>query len=182
VIFTVPGHVVSSAGEPVDGAIVVLRRPSNQLVDIKRVNSFTAEDRHLHRVQVVCARTISDKDGKFTFQSVKAPQLPQRFSGFQADIVAGHPSFGIAFTSLPASTEVHRTFTGLTLTLRPTMSIYGRFVAPSGEPVAGATVNIMALDSLQFRRDLSEIRLDLYTSQLSPRTQLPPMAVSLSQT
>jgi hypothetical protein len=72
-IFTASGQVVSPEGEPVEGAIVLLRESSNSRISSDPEKYLNANDRSLLRVPDVFARTVTGHYGEFEFREVKSP-------------------------------------------------------------------------------------------------------------
>ena len=63
-IYTVSGQVVSPDGNPVEGAIVLLRESSTSRISSESEKYLYVKDRHLLRTQDVFARTTTDAEGK----------------------------------------------------------------------------------------------------------------------
>jgi beta-lactamase regulating signal transducer with metallopeptidase domain len=167
--FDVSGQVLSPSGQPVAGAIVLLRESSTARISAEYLKYLQVPQRHLIRVNDVFARTISNGDGRFQFNGVKAPAMPSNWSNsWKGDIVAGHPQQGIGWIPLGKKQERRRVEPGLTIALSPTTTIAGNYVSPAGTPLTGAVVNVYRYELLSKSPAFTSNYLDLQASQLTP--------------
>lgn len=168
--FTVTGTVLDSDEQPVAGAVVVLRESSTQRISSQPDVYLYREDRHLARTDDVFARVTTDEQGRFEIRDAKAPPLPKQWSNsWRGSVVAAHPKLGVGWVSLGEKREVQRIEPDLTIKLRPTEEIAGRFVDPDGKPVAGAVVNLHRLLPPGDDFPGSASQLDVAQSQIAPR-------------
>ncbi len=170
-IFTVSGQVVSSDGSPVEGAFVVLRESSTTRISREFEKYAYAKDRQVTRVPDVFARTTTDREGKFEFREVKSPALPRAPQSYwSGDVVAAHRDLGVGWLALGNKNEKRRVESDLTIVLRPTGTISGRYVSPDSRAIENGVVAIYRLvKPTRFTQLGSD--LDLQMSQLAPRAQ-----------
>lgn len=172
VAFSISGQVVSDAGKPVAGAIVVLRESSNSRInaDYKKYLNPASSDFDWLRTDDVFAKTQTDADGKFMIQAARAPAMPHDWTNtWNGSLVAGHPELGVGWTLLTRDNELLRVMDGLTVRLKATGTIEGQYVTPAGEPLVNQMVQISRLEAAD-GNDASPTReLDLQASQLTPR-------------
>lgn len=169
--FYASGQVLSSSGEPVAGAIVVLRESSTSRLSSDPGKYIYVPNRHLIRTDDVFARTSTDADGRFTFEDAKSPVFSKSWANsWRGDIVAAHPNFGVGNVSLPYKKERQRYDNNLQVTLRPTSTVTGKYLSPGGAPIRGATVRMVKLSTPSLSSRSSDRGIDLQMSQLSPQT------------
>ena len=171
---TVSGKVLSTKGEPIQDAIVLLRESGGHRIYVEPSPYLTRDDFYMLRTHDVFARTSSGEDGKFEFHGVKSPGFKKRPNHWVGSIVASHPEFGVGQADLSEKNEIVRFDTGINLILHPTSSISGRFLSPEGEPIAGAVVNLdrltrLTIDHLYRAHPVQEFHLT--ASQLAPRSE-----------
>ncbi len=169
--FDVSGRVISPDGEPVAGAVVLLRESSTQRVSAEHAKyKDDPLARETLRLSDVFARTVTDQDGTYRFENAKAPILPGNWNNtWKGDVVAAHESFGVGWLPLGDKQERSRVETGLDIKMRKGTSIKGTFVDPSGKPLGGIPIRLYRLDSLVGleRSPLSRTMFDLQASQLT---------------
>ncbi len=169
-MFTFSGQVLSADGQSVEGAIVLLRESSTQRISSEPTKYVEIDDGHLVRVQDVFARTVTDREGRFSFDKVKSPALPKHWSNSWAgDVVAGHSKLGIGWMSLWTKKQKQRIDSGVVIRLNPHESITGKHLTPEDRPLVGATVNLYRFERPTDRRSNLGPGFDLQCSQLVPR-------------
>ncbi len=137
----------------------------------KSTKYIYVKDRHLLRTRDVFARTTTDAKGKFEFREAKSPAFPKAWTNStRADVVAAHETLGVGQVSLASNTERQRRDLDVTVVLRPTNPVSGRFVTPKNAPIENAIVSIERLFRLN-TRIIGNDGFDLQTSQLTPRTE-----------
>ncbi|MGN6544643.1 MAG: carboxypeptidase regulatory-like domain-containing protein, partial [Aureliella sp.] len=131
------------------------------------------EDFATFRTHDVFARTVTGPDGQFRFENVKAPALPDYWTNsWEGDVVAVHPQLGIANAPLISRTKGEPIVQQLTLGLRPVTTISGRLVTPDQQPLAGADVSIVRMESPELDGDRrSSAYMGLQSSQLTPQAK-----------
>ncbi|QEG01349.1 Regulatory protein BlaR1 [Stieleria maiorica] len=171
VIVNVSGKVLSPDGQPVPSAVVVLRESSNTRASSNFNKYLLSVDRNQVRVPDVIARTETNANGEFEFTNIKAPAFPRdRSDRWVGSLVAAMPGVGVATSKLILEKSNPTPIEGLALQLTKTNSISGRFVTPDGRPLAGAIVNLTGLfEPTADPWDAPE-RIELWMSQLTPRT------------
>lgn len=168
--FDVSGQVLSATGQPVEGAIVVLRESSTARISSEFKKYIDIPQRHLVRVNDVFARTTTDRDGRFRFTGAKSPAMPKHWSNsWRGDVVAGHPQLGVGWTRLGSKRERQRVDSGMIVALRPTATITGEYLAPDRSPLSGAVVYLPGCELPSTRGIFGDNDLDMQASQLTPR-------------
>ena len=175
-MLTVEGQVRTASGEPVMGAIVLLRESSTWRISREPSKYIYVPDRHLVRTHDVFARTITDRDGKYRFDNVKSPALDllRPSDSWRGSIVAGHPKLGVGWLNLPPKAEHVRYDSGMTISLAPVTNIEGRYVSPADQPLSGAVMNLYRFYTASEAMPRINTEFDLQASQLTPRDKTKP--------
>lgn len=175
--FNFSGKVVSAAGQPVAGAIVVLREGIDQ---IRRRNPMEVVERWQYlakREGDIVAKTTTDANGHYKFQGVRAPTIDDseyRGNYWSGGLVIVHQSEGADFTSLRIPLAQKQFTSTVNISLTPPMKISGRCTTKEGQTIEGAFV------TLQLRRDIKNYdsrhfvdphNLSIFNSQLQPRAK-----------
>ncbi|WP_182866885.1 M56 family metallopeptidase [Stieleria mannarensis] len=171
VIVSVSGKVISPGGEPVPGAVVILRESSGRRASSDINKYLLSVDRNLIRVPDVIGRSETNANGEFEFRRVKAPALANdRTDRWVGSLVAAMPGVGVATSPLTIKKSNPAPIESLALKLTTTNSVSGRFVTPDGQPLAGAIVNLTQLFAPTADLWGPQERFELSMSQLTPRT------------
>ncbi len=150
-IFHVDGHVLTHDGQPVAGAVVVLRESASARVTMMRredPNLFRGDRRWNVRTNDVFARTTTNAAGHFRFTGVKSPSLTSGWrNSWDGSIVAGHADFGIGWQPLGPKQGRERRDSGLSLVLKPTSTVNGSLLKrPEREPISDTRVSVHSID------------------------------------
>ena len=171
-VFHVWGQVVSSEGEPVPGASVVIRESSTARISSEPQKYVYRPDRHRVRVHDVFGTAVTDEEGRFEIRGARAPALPRRWSNtWRGGIVAAHESLGVGWLPLGDKKELRRVESDLKITLIPVGKIVGRLVAPDRTAVSHAVMGVFGLAKRARGNSPGHDELDLQQSQLEPRVR-----------
>ncbi len=174
-VFNVSGVVVNAAGEPVAGAVVVLRESTMMRVNVLiRKGEFKFGEDRWKILPDVFARMLTDDNGRFEFRNVKAPSLHGHWtSPWKGSIVAGQDTLGVGWSNLTKKVQSNLTQQDVKIVLGPSSVIEGSYKSPDHQPVPGQFITageVKQASKVKASFDpFSSTGFELYNSQIAPR-------------
>lgn len=170
-VFTLEGTVTNPDGSPAAGATVVLRE-SAQLRFSSSPNLSSETERALAALGDVFGKATTDKGGKYRFEEVVSPALPQeRFRGYwRWDVIAVFDD-GFGRRALKTDRSPIKRELDVDIDLEATNTIEGRVVGEDGEPLSQALVLISSLstiETMQGRDRSGDQDTNMWLSNLAP--------------
>ena len=175
--FNFTGKVLSATGQPVAGAIVVLREDVLQIRSRKPLEVVERSQMFERREGDILGKTTTDANGHYEFRGVHAPKIDvsEYMGGYwSGGLVVVHESEGAEFTTLKIPLAQKQFTSTVNLYLSPPKKITGRCTTKTGQTVEGALVTLQLTRDKKdsdSRHSGSQHDLSILNSKIQPRAK-----------